>query len=134
MIVEATAYVYPTEEEEKVRKAILNILPSSRFEEYKRTGEVTVLKAITKGIDSLENFREMLRRQLIRDSARTVLNNCVSDTEIIFHLNKQVAYAKKISFCRERSESPLGPITVRIRCSDPYGLVQKLTAKQHYTA
>jgi predicted RNA binding protein with dsRBD fold (UPF0201 family) len=120
--------INPTEDEEKVKKAINNILYNPIF-----TSEPTFqgykLKAIAQGQVSLTNFRNLLRNDRIRDAARKVLYRATRDDKISFYLNKQVAYAGHVSFSEENAESPLGPIHVTIETAAPKQLVDWLAEK-----
>jgi len=120
--------VNPTEDPEKVRRAVENIFGSVEFE-VKSHGRGSLLIAKTKGIDGLTKFCNLLRRERIRDAARGVLFDGLSEKSIVFYLNKQVAYAGHISFSKPVAESPLGPIRVQIRCDNPRELIEWLAPK-----
>ncbi len=128
VIVQINVDVNPTEDEEKVKKAISNILcnptftSESAFQGYR-------LKATAKGQASLTNFRSLLRNDRICDAARKILYRAMSDDKISFYLNKQVAYVGHISFSEERAESPLGPIHVVIETVAPKQLIDWLAEK-----
>jgi len=121
--------VNPTEDEEKVKKAINNILynpvftSEPAFQGYK-------LKATASGQESLLNFRHLLRNDRVRDAARKVLYRAIrNDNEINFYINKQVACAGHVSFSEETAESPLGPIHVVIKTLTPKLLIDWLAEK-----
>lgn len=122
------AEVNPTEDIEKVRKAMENIFGNVEFEvKTKKRGSTLVGKA--KGIDVLAKLQNLLRRERIRDAARGALFEGLSEKSIIFYLNKQVAYVSHISFSRPEAESPLGPIKVQIQCDNPRELIDWLASK-----
>lgn len=113
--------VRPTEDPQKVLQALRNVFPSlvfSRSENVLR-GEGSLL--------DLERFRELLKRQAIRDAAKSHLLAKCREGRIEFMLNKQVAYCGKVNFTD--GESPLGPISVVIETSNPVGLVRHLTER-----
>jgi len=120
--------VNPTEDPEKVRRAVENIFASVEFE-LKPHGRGSLLVAKTKGIDGLAKLYNLLRRERIRDAARGVLFDGLGEKSIVFYLNKQVAYVGHISFSKPVAESPLGPIIVQIRCDNPRGLIEWLAPK-----
>jgi len=120
--------VNPTEDPEKVKKAVENIFGSIKFE-VKPEGWGSLLTAKTKGIDGLTKFYNLLRRERIRDAARGVLFDGLSKKSIVFYLNKQVAYAGHVSFSKPVAESPLGPIKVQILCDNPRELIEWLAPK-----
>lgn len=124
--VEVEAKVHPTEEEKKVRRAVENVFPDLPLSRIEGEGGVTILKGEAKGLESLENLRRLLKRERIRDAARSILLSSVRGEEITFHLNKQVAFSSRISFCQPVSESPLGPISVKIKCGDSKKLIDWL--------
>jgi len=120
--------VNPTEDPEKVRRAVENIFGSVEFE-VKPHGRGSLLIAKTKSIDGLTKFYNLLRRERIRDAARGVLFDGLGEKSIVFYLNKQVAYVGHISFSKPVGESPLGPIRVQIRCDNPRELIEWLAPK-----
>ncbi|HID16748.1 TPA: hypothetical protein EYP26_00480 [Candidatus Bathyarchaeota archaeon] len=124
--VEVETEVHQTEEEKKVRRAVENVFPNLSLSRIKGEGGVTILKGEAKGLESLENLRRLLKRERIRDAARGILLSSVQGEEITFHLNKQVAFSSRISFCQPVSESPLGPISVKIKSKDSKKLIDWL--------
>ena len=67
---------------------------------------------------------------MIRDAVRSHLRMCTTeDGRLVFHLNKQVAYAGHVSLCDPEGESPLGPITVEIEDENVHELINWLTEK-----
>ena len=120
--------INPTEDSEKVRKAVENIFGSLEFE-VKSQGVGGLLVAKAKGIDGLTKFYNLLRRERIRDAARGVLFDGLEGKSIVFYLNKQVAYAGHVSFSQPSGESPLGPIKVEIRCGDVRQIIDWLAPR-----
>jgi len=96
--------IYPTENPEKIRDAVLKIFPNAKI----RISE-NYLVAET---SSMENFASLLRRQRIRDSARSVLMDGMDENSISFRLNKQVMTVGRINFAVE--DMPLGDVEVRV--------------------
>jgi len=122
------AEVNPTEDIEKVRRAVENIFGSVDFEiKPKKRGSVLVGKA--KGLDGLAKLQNLLRMERIRDAARGALFDGLGEKTIIFYLNKQVAYVSHISFSKPEAESPFGPIKVQIRCDNPRELIDWLAPR-----
>ena len=120
--------VNPTEDLEKVKQAVENIFGTLTFKVKSRTwGQLLIAK--TAGTEGLTNLYNILGRERIRAAARKVLRGGMDDNSVTFYLNKQVAYAGHISFSQKTAESPLGPITVQIRCSNPRKLIEWLTPK-----
>ena len=106
--------VKPTEDENKVISALKNIFIPEKIEidilEYKK-----IIRALSNSIESLESFYFLIRHQRILDATRRYLFKGISGNTIVFSVNKQAAFMKKISFCDfSERESPLGPITFTI--------------------
>jgi predicted RNA binding protein with dsRBD fold (UPF0201 family) len=80
-------------------------------------------------MDTLTKLYNLLRRERIRDAARGVLYEGLSEKSIIFYLNKQVAYVGHVSFSKPVGESPLGPIKVEIQCDKPRELIDWLAPR-----
>ena len=120
--------IKPTENEEKVEKAVSNIF--GNIKSNIKTGyNSKILQVEMNGKESLFRFRDILRLDQIRNAARRALFKGISGTNIVFFLNKQVAFANHVSFSEEKSESPLGPIRIKINCDEPESLIMWLTPK-----
>ncbi len=98
----------PTEDSEKVRKAVFNLFPDSMIEE--KDG---VIMART---GSLWRFKELVRSHRIIDATRRILLRGKQGNSTRFLVNKQVAFIGKISYVEERL--PLGSIEVSIEDDD----------------
>jgi len=120
--------VRPTEDAERVRKAVTNILRGEvevrQIDEW--SGQVMFDE---KDQSSLERFRMILQRDRIRAAARSVLRRSVEGNRIVFFLNKQAAYAGHVSFSAPEGESPLGPIQVILETENPEQLIDWLAGK-----
>jgi len=126
--VQIEAGINPTENEDKVKRAVENMFGNLEFEiKPQRQGSLLVGRG--RGIDALTKFYNLLRRERIRDAARGAFYEGLSGKSIIFYLNKQVAYVGHVSFCPPMAESPLGPIKVEIRCDNLRELIDWLTPK-----
>ena len=120
--------VNPTEDLEKVKLAVANIFGSVTFKVESRTwGQLLI--AETQGTEGLTKIHNLLSREQIRAAARKVFFSGMTEKSVSFYLNKQVAYAGHISFSQQTAESPLGPLNVQIRCSNPQELIEWLTPK-----
>ena len=126
--IEIKAELRPTEDVDKVLKAIKNIFGIDKYE-VKEEGLYSVIKASSSDIRSLLKFHEILRQSRILDTARKILSSGRRGEEIIFKLHKQSAYAGKISFVTFESESPMGPIEVRIVTDNPEKIIDWLAPK-----
>ena len=110
----------PTEDYEKVKQAIQNLFPDAQIEIHNN-------EVVGKS-DNLDRLRELLERQRIRDSARSILLKGCRDGACIFRLNKQAAYMDKVNFAIV--PHPLGDITVSVESDDCPGLISYLTQKK----
>jgi len=117
--------VHPTESLEKVSSAIKNVFPTLQL---KIDSEEGVIRASAEGIEILTKLYNLLRRERIRDAARSVLKKGVTEKSITFYINKQAAFMKRLSFSEPSGEEPLGPIKVTIECDSPRELIEWLTS------
>ena len=120
--------VNPTEDEAKVKRALENVFSSLQFE-LKPMRRGILLTAETRGMEGLTKLYNLLRRERIRDAARSVMYKGMSGRSIVFYLNKQVAYAGHVSFSQPSGESPLGPIKAKISCDDPRQIIDWLAPR-----
>lgn len=123
--VEVEAHVYPTEDIEKVKKAMLNLVSPLEFDAFDK-GEYILLLGKTEDKKALQRLYELFRGQQILDTARAMLEEGYFGEEIIIKVHKQVAYVGKVNF---NEESPLGPITIIIRTKEPQRLMKWLAPK-----
>jgi len=107
MDVLVSAPVFPSEDQNKVMQAVNRIFPSAVLE---------ISEGMTGGRTDIENFSTQIRRQKILDAARSVMIKGRRKDRTVFHLNKQAAFAGKISFTDERAV--LGTIMVIIEDED----------------
>ncbi len=106
--------IRPSEDIEKVKKAVLNLV-SPTIINFEKIGDKTYLVASAASCRALYKLRDLIKKQEIEDSARLVLTRgIISEKKIVIHVNKQAAYVGHLSFVTEEKESPLGPITIII--------------------
>ncbi len=113
------APLYPTEDEDRVRRAMLQLFPSTDLRKEKE-GKEDILVGSPPSLDLL---KEKLAQQSIRDSARTHLESRANRT-LTFMLGKQAATVGKINFMD--TIGPLGEIQVTVEGDIP-GFVGWLT-------
>ena len=104
--IEAYAAVNPSEDPDKVRQAVDNILQNVDFK-Y----EDGSIKALSKDLQSLSKIYEVIRSRKARTYRRQMRFNLHGDTTW-FYLNKQAAFVNVIALCEQAEESPLGPIKI----------------------
>ena len=100
--------IHPTEDEEKVRKAILNLFPDAEF--------VIENDTVIARTSNLSRFRELLRMQRILDTARSMFISGRAGSRITVYLNKQTAYISRINFTEK--DAILSPLKVTFRLFD----------------
>ncbi len=122
------AEVNPTEDPEKVRRAVTQIFGELNFQ---ITDEENGKTLIGKGnsVEALNKFHELLLRERILSAARKTLFKGTNGNRITFYLNKQAAFVGHISFSEPFGESPLGPIHVEIECDNPEEFINRLTPR-----
>jgi predicted RNA binding protein with dsRBD fold (UPF0201 family) len=108
--VEITAAVQPTEVENRVAAAIESIFPDATPE--LKHGELTAT------VDHLGHFSELLHRQAILDTARSVFFENRRGDGFSFQLRKGPALQGVVNF-PAGDPSELGDITVRVRVREP---------------
>ncbi|MCE4614368.1 MAG: hypothetical protein F7B60_02390 [Desulfurococcales archaeon] len=121
--VAAEAEVRPTEDAERVREALDNIFDGQA------SIEGGMVKLACKSLSCLSKLHLKLRQQRILDTARSVLRKSTYGEYIEFMLNKQAAYAGKVSFVTDPNESPMGPIRVLIKHPDPGEVIDWLAPR-----
>lgn len=116
---------YPTENVEKIISGILKIFPDAKIEikeEY--------LYAETTNLDT---FSSLLKKQRIRDTARSVISDGVRDNKAFFRLNKQVMTVGVVNFAVENM--PLGDVEVIIEADeneDIYSIIDLISPSTIY--
>lgn len=109
----------PTEDPEKVRTAILNIFPDS---------EIAVEQdAVVAKTSSLERFMALIRNQKILDSVRHKLLDGMAPGSTFISLNKQAAFAKRVSLSEGRAA--LGNIEVTIESEEIERLIDEVAPR-----
>ncbi len=108
--------VNPSEDPEKVLKAIQSIFPDAEVE----LGE----KAFEGTLPSLDSFGKRIRSQKILDAARGVLLKNLHGGKTYMSINKQVATVGKISFADRNPV--LGAIEVTIEGDDLESVIDRV--------
>lgn len=108
--IEAYVAVGPTEDPEKVRRALSNVIPGSDYE----YGEGSI-KATSRDLEALERIQETIKNRKVTKVYRRQLGYNTKGDSTWFYLNKQAAFVNVVAICEEAGESPLGPIKVTLR-------------------
>ncbi len=114
--------VKPTEDKEKVEEAVKKLFPTLELSQNENSIVGKSIRA-----ESLDRLHQLLRKQAIRDSARSMMLRGRRGNVVQFMLNKQVALVGKVSFTG--GESPLGPIVVTLEAPDIERLIDYLAPR-----
>jgi predicted RNA binding protein with dsRBD fold (UPF0201 family) len=119
-LVKVSSKINPTEDPDKVQKAIKNIFPIGSIK--KDQDSIT----LTGDSTTLENLKKIMEQRKIRATARSIMESSIKherseseikETSIEFILSKQTAFVGVVNFV-EGTPSPLGDIPVEIITSD----------------
>ena len=121
--------VHATESQDKVRRALSNVIFGMSFSE--RVGDqVKYLEGVSDGLDSLSQIQRHLKDQAMSAFAKKVLlKSVIDENHLRFYLNKQAAFMGVVHFCESKNESPLGPITVEIQSDDVNSIIDYVTGQ-----
>ena len=107
---EVTAPVSDTEVTDRVADAITAIFPTA--EPRLEHGELTAT------VHDVEHFSDMLHRQEILDTARSIFFDTRRGDSFSFRLKKQAAFESVVNFAVD-DPGELGAISVRVRVTEP---------------
>lgn len=111
--IEVYAAVNPSEDPDKVRRAVSKVIQTNDFQ-YKEGS----IKATSNELESLLKIQETIKKHRAnRVYRRQMRYNTKGDTTW-FYLNKQAAFVDVIAVCEESEESAMGPIKVIIHSKD----------------
>ena len=130
MRVRVEAVINPTEDPEKVERAVRNVVGEVMALQTVKSGEFQMLVGEGEGLECLRRLKHLLKVRMIRDAAREAMMRSISGNTLTVHLNRHAAYAGKASFTEPHGECPLGPITITVECEKPEEVVEWLTEKE----
>jgi predicted RNA binding protein with dsRBD fold (UPF0201 family) len=114
--------IKPTEDRTKVEAAVKKIFPTLQL-----SAAGSFLVGESTEVGALDRLHQLLRLQMILDSARSIMQRGRQGNVVRFMLNKQVAMVGKVSFTD--GESPLGPIVVTLEAPDVERLIDYLAPR-----
>ena len=117
--------VRPTEDKNRVLKAVLRIIEPGNIKE-ETLGDSLYIIVESDKISSLTRLYYMLRAERILDAARSAMKKGLQGGRLVFYLHKQALYAGKLSFVSSDHESPLGAIKVSIEHDNPRSVIDWL--------
>ena len=118
---EMSCPVNPSEDPDKIIKAITNIFPYSIIK-----NENFSINAQSKELRSFEKIYETIHANKSQRIYSRNLENNLENESTWFFLNKQAAFVEKVVICDEAEESPLGPIKVTLTSSNIDGIIDWL--------
>ncbi len=116
--IEILCPINPSEDSEKIKKAISNVFPSTTIK-----SEIFSIVAQSKDLNSLEKIYETIHSHQSQNIYRSNLEKNLKDDSTWFYLNKQAAFVEKIAICEKSDESPLGPIKVILTSPNIDGII-----------
>ena len=117
------ARIQPTEDPEKIIKAITNLFGNVQLDHDLE--ENIVIGKLSK-INQLNELRSRIAQDRIRTTLNKTLTRWTNENYLSFGLNRQAAYAGHVSL-NLTNEDPMGPIQVQIRGDVPK-LIEFLTS------
>ena len=115
MFVSISVPIFPSEDPEKVKNAVLNIFPNAVLEVTEKRMEGTS--------PDIDRFKQKIRSQKILDTSRSVMIKGQRGNRTTINLNKQVALAGTVSYTEERTI--LGAIKVTIEDDDILAFIDR---------
>jgi predicted RNA binding protein with dsRBD fold (UPF0201 family) len=115
------AQLQPTEDPEKVIKAITNLFGDMALN---HDTEQNIVTGKMMEINELKEFRARILQDRIRTTINNTLTRWIDGDYLSFGLNRQAAYAGHVSL-NLTNEDPMGPIQVQIR-GDPQAAIRFL--------
>ncbi len=120
--------VKPTEDPEKVKKAVENIFNGEVVIVDEGNGYYRV-EGISTSRKALNKLYNMIRMEQVIAATRSYLLKNTRRNVITILLHKQAAYVNKLSFIDSDRESPLGAIKLVIEADDPKEIIDWLAPK-----
>ena len=111
--IEVYAAVNASEDPEKVRHAVSNVINTSDFQ-YKEGS----IKATSNDLESLSKIQEIIKKYRTSKVYRRQMRFNTKGDTTWFYLNKQAAFVDVLAICEEAEESAMGPIKVIIHSED----------------
>jgi len=117
--------VKPTEDLEKVKKAVLNIF-DGELSIIEEKDNYRIIRCESSSRNSLEKLQNLIRMNQIIPASRTYMLKNIYGNTLTILLHKQAAYMNKLSFIDSDKESPLGAVKIMIETDDPMSVVDWL--------
>ncbi len=126
--VRVVAELKPTEDPEKVTRALAKLFPTIRFE-IKALGQRQVIEGESEELGSLSYLKENLRRRKVRAAAERIMRGFSGEKLVHFMLSKQAAYVGTASLLELDELPEIGWIDVFIETDEPEEVIRWLTER-----
>ena len=107
--------VNPSEDLQKVRQALANVVPGLEFAQEGEGEEGGRIRADSADLRCLDHLCGRIHDRRAQRSFRKQIRQNTWGDSFWFYLNKQAAFAGTVALCEREDESPLGPIRVSVR-------------------
>ncbi|GBC71026.1 hypothetical protein HRbin02_00803 [Candidatus Calditenuaceae archaeon HR02] len=125
--VSVRAEVFPTEDVERVLRAVRKIFPTLEFRVSEEGGR-TFLEAESTELSALKYLKENWRMRRVRAAAGRLLRSASGSGVVRARLSKHAAYVGVASILDEDERPGLGDISLEIETDDVEGLMKWLTS------
>lgn len=117
--------VRPTEDVEKVKRAVSNVFDGELVLEDIGNGYFRLI-GVSDKLDSLNKFKQIITSENIGPAVRSYVRRRITDNRVTILLHKQALFVNKISLIDSERESPLGAVYITIECDNPPEVLDKL--------
>ncbi len=117
--------VSPSEDPERVLKALRNVLGDCEYEVKQTQTSITLRSG---SLRCMVRVRDQFRDRRIRGVARKLALGSKTEYRLTFMLNRQAALEGIIALCSSEEESPLGPLYLTLESPDLDKLIEWLTS------
>jgi predicted RNA binding protein with dsRBD fold (UPF0201 family) len=121
------AAVYPTEDPEKVVRAVRKIFPAVELRVSERGGMVFV-EGESQELAALSYLKENWRRRRVRSAVLRLLRSSVEGRVLKARLSKQGAYVGVASVLDEDEKPAIGEINLEVETDDVERLIKWMTS------
>ena len=124
--IEVFSSLNPSEDPEKIKKAILNIISECDIEI-----EDFSVRAKTNDLQTLEKIHEYVISSQSQKVLQRQLKKHLEKNSTWFYLNKQAAFVERVILCENADESPLGPLKIILTSSNIEAIIDVLVLPEN---
>lgn len=125
MRVRVEALVKPTEDLEKVKRAVSNVF-SGGLNVVDIGNGYFMVEGVSNDLSSISKLKQMIASYSIGPAARSYMFKRIRGNTITILMHKQALLLGKPSFIDSDKESPLGAVKIVIETDDPVNVVNKI--------